>query len=436
MNLLRWNLLFFLSLMLLMAAFPARSRADVLKISINDTIHPITEEFIERAIDEAKAHNDQAVLIELQTPGGLLESTHNIIEKILASPVPVIVFVTPSGSRAASAGFFILEAADVAAMSPGTNTGAAHPVAAYGKVDDVMKQKMENDAAAFMRSYVSKRGRNVEVAESAVRESKSFTEQEALSQKIIEYVASDDADLMKQLDGKAIHRFDGSSVTLHTAGVPLRNYGMSLRQRLQSYLLSPDIIFILFAVGMLALYAEFNHPGAIVPAVVGIICILIAVFALNLLPTRYTALALILSSFIFFALEAKYQTHGLLGACGTVAIVLGGIYLVDGPIPEMRVHLVTALAVALPLGLITVMLMTLVIRSRKSKYATGVEGLVGQIALVRTPLEPTGKVVVQGVVWDAVSAPGTTVHEGDRARVKSVSGLQLEVEPEQPAKPS
>src|SRR5437868_556502 len=195
--------------------------AEVLKIVIQDTIHPITEEYIARAIDEATRNHDQALLIELNTPGGLLDSTRNIIEKILASPVPVIIYVTPGGSRAASAGFFILEAADVAAMAPGTNTGAAHPVMAGGKMDDVMKEKMENDAAALMRSVVSKRARNVAVAESAVRQSKSFTEQEALSNKLIDVIASDQAELFKQLQGKTVHRFGGQALTLDLVGKPI-----------------------------------------------------------------------------------------------------------------------------------------------------------------------------------------------------------------------
>src|SRR5579863_5251596 len=205
-------------------AFGLPASTQVLKIVVSDTIQPITAEYIGRALDEAAREKDKAVLIELNTPGGLLDSTHDIIEKILASPVPVIVYVTPSGRRAASAGFFILESADVAAMSPGTNTGAAHPVTlGGGQQDDVMKEKIENDSAAFMRSFVSKRGRNVDVAESAVRESKSFTDQEALAQHLIEVVAPNDADLLKQLDGRTVTRFDGTKVTLHLANQPVRD---------------------------------------------------------------------------------------------------------------------------------------------------------------------------------------------------------------------
>src|SRR5438067_4370724 len=238
------------------------SPAEVLKIVVDDTIHPIADEYIGRALAEAERNKDQALLIELNTPGGLLDSTRHIIEKILTSPVPVIIYVTPSGSRAASAGFFILESADVAAMASGTNTGAAHPVTiGAGKIDDVMKQKMENDAAALMRSFVSKRGRNVEVAESAVLQSKSFTAQEALEKNLIDVIANDDHELMTKLDGKSITRFDGKKQTLHLANKPIRSSEMTMKQKVLGFLMDPNISFILFSLGMMALYAEFNHPG-------------------------------------------------------------------------------------------------------------------------------------------------------------------------------
>ena len=323
-------------------SFP--SSAEVLKIVVNDTIHPITDEYIGRALAEAERNKDQALLIELNTPGGLLDSTRHIIEKILASPVPVIIYVTPGGSRAASAGFFILESADVAAMAPGTNTGAAHPVTlGGGKIDDVMKEKMENDAAALMRSVVSKRGRNVEMAESTVRQSKSFTEQEALSQKLIDYVATNEQDLLKQMQGKTVKRFDGKTITLNLSGDPIRTFDMTLKQRILAFIMDPNIAFILLAIGALALYAEFNHPGAVVPGTVGVVFILLAIFALNLLPVRFAAVVLILASFALFALEAKFAAHGVLAIGGIVTMILGGLLLVDAPIPEMRVHLLTAL---------------------------------------------------------------------------------------------
>jgi len=407
---------------------PALARADVLKLVVHDTIHPISDEFIARALDQAKREHAEAVLIELSTPGGLVDSTRSIIEKILASPVPVIVYVAPSGARAASAGFFILEAADVAAMAPGTNTGAAHPVVFGGeKMDDVMKAKMENDAAAFMRSFVSKRGRNVELAESAVRQSKSFTDQEALKEHLIDVVAASQEDLLKQLDGRTITRFDGSTTVLHLANQRVVVLDMSLKQKILDFIMDPNVAFILFAIGMLALWVEFNHPGAILPGVVGFIFVLLAIFAFNILPTRYAALILIVAAFVMFVLDAKFATHGVLTVGGIALMILGALLLVDAPIPEMRVRLLTALVVSVPLGLITVFLVGLVIKARRSKVVTGQQGLIGEIGIAQSPLQPEGKVFVHGELWDAVSS--ASVAPGQRVQVKRIDGLRLEVEP-------
>ncbi len=414
------------AVLLLLWCAPAVS-AQVLKIVLNDTIQPISDEFIGRALKKADQEKDQAVLIELSTPGGLADSTRHIIEKIVASPVPVIIYVAPSGSRAASAGFFILQAADVAAMAPGTNTGAAHPVTLMGpKMDDIMKTKVENDAAALMRSIVAKRGRNVEVAESAVRQSKSWTDGEALSQHLIDYVASSQDDLFKQLQGKPIRRFNGQTVTLDLVGKPIVPFEMTLKQHILNYIMDPNIAFILLAIGALALYAEFNHPGAVVPGVIGVIFILLAAFALNLLPTRYAALVLILAAFVMFALEAKFATHGVLGIGGIALLTLGALLLVDGPIPEMRVNLLTALAVSIPLGLITVFLMDIALRARRGKVVTGAQGLVGEIGTARTPLAPEGKVFIHGELWDAVAS--SNIDAGRAVVVRRINGLRLEVE--------
>jgi membrane-bound serine protease (ClpP class) len=415
-------------LILATLAMTAAAHAEILKIVLNDTIQPISEEYIGRAIDEAARNHDEALLIELNTPGGLLDSTREIIEKILASPVPVIIYVTPSGSRAASAGFFILESADVAAMAPGTNTGAAHPVTlGGGKMDEVMKTKIENDSAALMRSVVSKRGRNVEIAESTVRESKSFTEQEALNDHLIDYVASSEEDLLKQVQAKPIKRFNGQIASLHLVGEPIRNYEMTLKQHILAYMMDPNVAFILLAIGALALYAEFNHPGAVVPGTVGIVFILLAVFALNLLPTRFAAVGLILASFVLFALEAKFAAHGVLAIGGICTMVLGGLLLVDAPIPEMRVHLLTALAISIPMGLITVFLMSIALRARRNKVVTGIQGLIGEIGVAQTPLAPTGKVFVHGEIWNAISS--SDLPAGESVVVRNVEGLQLAVDP-------
>jgi len=412
----------------LLCVLPSPASAEVLKIVVNDTIHPITDEYIGRALAEAQRNKDRALLIELNTPGGLLESTRNIIEKITSAPVPVIIYVAPGGSRAASAGFFILECADVAAMAPGTNTGSAHPVTiGGGKMDDVMKEKLENDAAALMRSVVSKRGRNVEIAETTVRQSKSFTEQEALSQKLIDYIAPSEEDLFKQMQGKPVKRFNGRTETLTLVGEPVRNFDMTLKQRILAFIMDPNIAFILLAIGALALYAEFNHPGAVVPGTVGVVFILLAVFALNLLPTRFAAVVLILASFILFALEAKFASHGVLAIGGIVTMVLGALLLVDAPIPEMRVHLLTALAVSIPLSIITVFLMSIALKARANKVVTGSQGLVGEVGVAQTPLSPEGKVFIHGELWDAVAS--TNIPLGQTVVVRQVDGLKIRVDP-------
>ncbi|MHB8217755.1 MAG: NfeD family protein [Candidatus Sulfotelmatobacter sp.] len=406
------------------------SRAEVLKIVVNDTIQPITEEYISRAIDEAQRRNDQAVLIEINTPGGLVQSTREIINKITNSSVPVILYVTPTGSRAGSAGIFILEAADVAAMAPGTNAGAAHPVLIgplAPKVDDEMKRKMENDTAALMRSVASRRGRNVEVAVSAVLESKSFTEQEALSQHLIDYIASSEADLFRQMENKTFKRFNGQEVSLKISGQPVTPFGMTLKERILGYLMDPNIAFILLAIGALALYAEFNHPGAVVPGTVGVVFVLIAAFALNLLPTRFAALVLILGAFALFAAEAKFASHGVLTVGGIALLTLGGLLLVDSPIPEMRVHLLTALAVSIPLGLITAFLMSIALKARRNKMVSGAQGLVGETGTAQTALSPRGKIFVHGELWDAISS--SNVAAGESVVVRRVNGLVLQVEP-------
>ena len=402
--------------------------AQVLKIEVNDTIQPITAEYISRAIDEAHRRNDQALLIELNTPGGLVDSTRDIIEKITASAVPVILYVAPSGSRAGSAGFFILESSDVAAMAPGTNAGAAHPVViGGGKLDDVMKEKLENDAAALMRSVAAKRGRNVEVAESAVRSSKSFTEQEALSQHLIDYIASNEQELFQQMEGKSFKRFNGQNVVLKLVGQPVVPFDMTLKEHIMGYLMNPNVAFLLLAIGALSLYIEFNHPGAVVPGTVGVVFILLAIFALNLLPTRFAALVLILAAFVLFALEAKFATHGVLTIGGIALLTLGGLLLVDSPIPEMRVHLWTALAISIPLGFITAFLMTIALKARRNKVVTGTQGLMGETGVAQTALTPQGKVFVHGELWDAISS--TNVPAGQLIIVRNVDGLTLQVEP-------
>lgn len=407
-------------------ALPAS--AEIVTVKIEGTIHPISDEYIGRAIDHATKIKADALLIELSTPGGLADSTRDIVARILASPVPVIAYVAPSGARAASAGFFILQAADVAAMAPGTNTGAAHPVSiGGGKVDDVMAKKIENDTAAFMRAYVAKRGRNVELAESAVRESKSWTDQEALKERLIDVVASSHEDLFRQLQGRTVTRFQGEKVTLNLVGKAEQPFEMTVKQRILGYLMNPNVAFILFAIGMLALYAEFNNPGAVIPGVVGLIFILLTIFAFNLLPIRYAGVVMILAAFALFVLDAKFGTHGILTVGGIALMTIGALLLVDSPVPEMRVGLVTALTVSVPIGLITAFLVGIALRARRNKIQTGVQGLIGETGIARTPLVPEGRIVVHGELWNAVSS--ADVQEGEPVVIRAVDGLKLRVEP-------
>lgn len=417
------------SIVLAFCLAASSASAEIIKIVVDDTIHPIVVEYIGRAIQEAERTHAEALLIEIDTPGGLVSSTREIIQEVLASKVPVIIYVTPVGSYAASAGFYILEAADVAAMAPGTNTGAAHPVRGDGiTMDPVLKEKLENDAAALLRSYSSKRGRNTEVAETAVRQSKSFSADEALSNHLIDYIAKDENDLFAQLDGKTITRFDDSKEVLHLAGKPVRFFDLSVRQRVLSWLMDPNFAAILLSIGMLALWAEFSNPGMVLPGVVGFVFILLAVFAMHLLPTNYEALILILAAFLLFGLEAKFQTHGVLAVGGTVLMVLGLVLLVDGPIPQMRVKLITALAISLPLALITVFLMTIAIQARRNKVTTGEQGMVGEIGVVQAPLTPSGKVFVHGEIWNAISPYAVGV--GQNVVVRKVQDMTLHVEPD------
>jgi membrane-bound serine protease (ClpP class) len=278
-----------------------------------------------------------------------------------------------------------------------------------------------------MRSVVSKRGRNVEIAESAVRQSKSFTDNEALSQKLIDYVASSDEELFRQISAHPVKRFDGSSASLNLVGAKEVMIEETVKEKVLSFLMDPDIAFVLLAIGALALYTEFNHPGAVWPGMVGIVFILLAVFALHLLPIRFAAVVLIFASFVLFALDAKFGTHGVLAIGGIATLVIGALLLVDTPIPEMRVHLDTALAVSIPLGGITVFLMSVALRARRNKVVTGIEGLVGEIGVAQTALSPGGKVFVHGEIWDAVSSADLAA--GERVIVQQIDGMQLKVIP-------
>jgi len=377
----------------------------VVKLTIHDTIQPITADYLKRGLDEAAREHAQAVLISLGTPGGLLDSTREMVAAIEASPVPVIVFIEPSGSRAGSAGFFIMESADVAAMAPGTNAGAAHPVLEYGgKPDEIMSQKIQNDTEAFLRSYVSKRNRDTDAATAAVESSHSYTAEEALDKHLIDLIANNDTQLLAALDGRTITRIDGTKQMLHLGGVQIVVLQETLRERLLGWLVNPNVAMLLLVGGALLIYLEFNSPGTIVPGALGTLMVLLAIFALDLLPIRYTAVLLLVAALVLILLEAKFGGHGVLAIAGIVCLTFGMLTLVAAPVPEMGITPLVALSVSAAFGLITLLLVRLAIRARHIKTRLGVDALVGRSAKAMEPLTPEGHVLVEGEIWNAVAS--------------------------------
>jgi membrane-bound serine protease (ClpP class) len=399
----------------------------VVAVDIDGVIHPVTEEIVEAALVRAKGEGASALLLRLNTPGGMLDATRRIIERLDASPVPVITYVTPSGGRAASAGFFLLEAGDVAAMAPGTNTGAASPVLLGQQMDPVMRAKVENDSAALMRSLTSRRGRNTELAEKTIRQAVSVTDREALEQHLIELVEPDEKSLIAALEGRTVIRIDGRSTTLHLAGARVDELPLTMRQRFLSAIADPNTGFILLVLGALGLYIEFTHPGLIAPGVIGAMLALLGFASLSLFPIDWIGAALLVLALVLFVLEAKFASHGILGAGGAAAMILGSMLLVEGP-PELRIHFLTAVATTLPFAAITIFLVSLVLKARAAKVITGISGMTGELAVARTPLDPSGRVFVRGELWNAVSTRPAA--EGSLVRVLALEdGLTLRVEP-------
>jgi len=405
------------------------ARADVLRLTLNDQITPASAEFITSAIDRAEREQATALIITLNTPGGLDTSMREIVARIDASRVPVIIYVAPSGARAASAGFVILMAADVAAMAPGTATGAAHPVMSDGRdLDKTMAEKVTNDAAAYVRSHAERRGRDWQAAESTIRESKSFTEREALDKHLIEIIARDEGDLLAQLEGRTVTRFDGDRVTLALTDQRVAEITPSLRQRLLMALADPRIAFILFAVGALCVYFEFQHPGAILPGVVGSMSVVLALYGFHMLPINLTGVLLLAVAVGLFILEAKVQGFGIIGAGGIAAAVIGALILVDVPTPELRLPLSLVLAVIVPFAVILIFMLKLAIRARRMKVTTGMAGMIGLHGRAQTAIGPTGMVFVRGELWRARSP--MRIAPGEGVRVTDIDGLTLDVEAE------
>jgi len=409
------------------------TRPLVMDLNLSGEVEPVLATYIAEGLAQAARNNAALVLITMDTPGGLSDSMKDMIQHILASPVPVAVYVGPTGARGASAGFFILLSADVAAMAPGTRTGAASPIIAIGGftigVDETLRKKITNDATAFLRSYSEKRGRNAKLAETAVTDARAFTEQESLDGKLIDYVEATPEDLLRDLNGKTITRFDGTKAKLALTNYQRTPFELSARQKFLARIVEPDVFFLLLILGTLGLYAEFTHPGAVIPGVVGGICSVLALYAMHLLPVNLAGILLIVIAVTLFVLEAKYTSHGIMLAGGVIAMIVGAIFLIRSPLTSGGVSLGVAVAVTLPFAAISVFLMRLVLRSRKWKPAVGVEEMLGEhgIAVEGLASGVEGMIRIHGESWRAVAdqqiAPGTAV------RIRRIEGLKLWVEP-------
>ena len=408
---------------LLLAPRPARAEIPV--VELDGVVHAITAAHVVQAIDRADAAGAPLLVIRMDTPGGLDSSMRQIIDRMLNCRTPVVVFVSPSGAQASSAGFIIMIAADLAAMAPGTSTGAAHPVAGLGQMDEVMSKKVTSAMAAYIRSKAERRGRNVEMAEKAVVESKSFTEKEALDLKLIDLIAKDVPDLLKQLDGREVTRFDGTKVALKLAGQKTVDVRMDWRQAILSAIARPEILFLLLLGALAGLGAEISHPGLIFPGVIGALCLILFLFASQIIPVNWAGVLLVVLAIALFAAEVKVHSFGVLTIGGLVAMMLGAMMLVDSTLPELRVDVWRLLPVILAFAAFVLALVRLVVQAQRRRARTGAEGLVGRRGEAETDLEPEGWVIVQGERWRASSEE--RLPRGERVEVVSMEGLRLRV---------
>ncbi len=424
-----------------LGAAPAR----VLELRIDDSIHPILAEHVSEAFDTAAREKYSLVLITMNTPGGLDSSMRDIIQRIISSPVPVCVYVSPSGRRAASAGFYILLSADIAAMAPGTDTGAATPIFLFGspagKSEETLHKKATNEAAAYLRTITEKRGRNTELAEKAVTDAKAFTEREALDGRLIDLIAASPEELLQKLNGREIKRFDGTTVKLDLPSPVRTSFEMSTQRRILSWIADPDVLLILILVAGLGLYIEFTHPGLFVPGIIGTAALLTVLIAARILPITALGVLLIGAAIVLFVLEAKFTSHGLLGLAGALCMIAGALFLIRSPMTGWGVSLGAALSVTAPFALISVFLMRKVIQTYSMKPSVGAEQFVGATGTVTEAVERpgaggmlTGMAFVQGELWRVASR--TPVPAGASIRVSRMDGLTLIVEPADAAKPA
>lgn len=418
-------------LLALFSALPAWGA--IARIDLNGSIDPVTAEFVVRSITQAEKENATFFLMRLHTPGGFASSMEEIISKMLSSKIPVVVYVTPSGSKAASAGFFILLASDIAAMTPGTNTGAAHPLMAIGgfpvsggEAGKTLTEKITSNATAFLRSIAGKRNRNTAEAEKGVTESKSFTDAEALNAHLIDFVAKDETELLAKLQGYRVRLFSGEERVLNTQGQSILEYRMTTREKLLSTISQPNLALLLGVVGLILLYFEFTHPGFIAPGVIGGICVLLSVLGLSFLPINYVGVLLILLAIGLFIAEVKVGGFGVLGIGGLVSMVIGMLILIDTPDPAVRIGLYTALGLALPFAVIFMILLFALFRSYTQKVSTGDQGMIGLIGIADSDIFQSGRVKVRGEYWTARSA--SPIPAGKAVTIVAIENLLLKVE--------
>jgi membrane-bound serine protease (ClpP class) len=393
-------------------------------VRIDGAIGPVSSRIILKAIESSVEDSSEALIIELNTPGGLDESMRLVTKDILNSQVPVIVYVSPSGSRAASAGVFITLSAHVAAMAPGTNIGAAHPVSMGGQVDSTMMEKVENDAAAYIKSIATRRNKNAEWAEEAVRKSVSVTEYEALKLNVIDLVANNVRDLLDSCDGRKVTLPAGER-TLNTKGVEVRKIEISWRDRVLDVISNPNIAYILFSIGMLGIFFEFSNPGAIFPGIIGGICLILAFFAFQSLPINYAGLLLMVLAIIFFILEVKITSYGALTIGGIVSLFLGSLMLFESPLPYMRASLPIIIFVVIGMAAFFIFAVGFGLKAQRRKAATGKRGMVGEVGVARSPLKPEGYVFVHGEIWKAIA--DESIKQGEKVIIKEVEHLTLKV---------
>lgn len=400
---------------------------EVVRFRVDDSIQPASQRYVERALTDAEERGAELVVMEVDTPGGLLDSTRDITSLITQSEVPVVVWVAPGGARAASAGFFILMASDVAVMAPGTNTGAASPVGGQGEeIDETLKKKVFNDAEAMIRSLASERGRNVDKAVEAVAEATSFSADEALELELIDLVEGSYGSLLQQLDGREVTRFDGETTTLELADATTVQLERTFLEQLLSLLAQGYVVYLLLGIASMGIMVEIYNPGSVIPGTIGVLCLLLGLYGLSILPVNWAGFALLAVAIIMFILEVKVTSFGTLTVGGLIAFVLGSLMLFDGPVPAMRVGLGVIIPTSIMVAVIVIFLLTRVVAVFRTRPVTGAEGMVGEVGRVLADLDPVGTVAVHGEYWDAHAAGGP-IEKGASVRVLRVNGRRLEV---------